>query len=192
MHGAKVSRHQPVCEVPGLLSRFYFFFFFFFFFFFLLLLLLLLLLFNQDVFYNPENENELLASMDIDHPVRIQGKKKKKRSINNTVIESEVPKKVATKTQSQVENENKQRFANMSTAEIDEITSKAETKNTKDNIKWTSQVLERKMQKCYKRKNSVKRSRKRSLAIFSYKKIKQSVEKTENLISYRIHKYISL
>ena len=33
----------------------------------------------------------------------------------------------------------------MSTAEIDEITSKVETKNTKDNIKWTAQVLERKM-----------------------------------------------
>ena len=33
----------------------------------------------------------------------------------------------------------------MSTAEIDEIASKAETKNTKDNIKWTAQVLKRKM-----------------------------------------------
>ena len=33
----------------------------------------------------------------------------------------------------------------MSTAKIDEITSKAETKNTKDNIKRTAQVLERKM-----------------------------------------------
>ena len=36
---------------------------------------LLLLFFDPDVFYNPENENELLGSMDIDHPVRIQGKK---------------------------------------------------------------------------------------------------------------------
>ena len=43
---------------------------------FILLLLLLLLLFDPDVFYNPENENELLASMDIDHPVRMRGKKK--------------------------------------------------------------------------------------------------------------------
>ena len=25
MHGATVSRHQPVCEIPGLLSRFYLF-----------------------------------------------------------------------------------------------------------------------------------------------------------------------
>ena len=46
----------------------------------------LLLFFDPDVFYNPENENELLASMDIYHPVRIRGK----QTINNTVIESEV------------------------------------------------------------------------------------------------------
>ena len=71
----------------------------------------------------------------------------------------------------------------MSSAEIVEITSKAEMKNTKDNIKWTGQVLERKMKKCHKLKNSFKRSRKHSLAIFSYKKIKQKIEKTENLIS---------
>ena len=50
------------------------------------LFILLLLFFDPDVFYNPENENELLASMDIDHPVRIRGKK----SIKNTVIDSEV------------------------------------------------------------------------------------------------------
>ena len=41
----------------------------------LFIFLLLLLFFDPDVFYNPENENELLASMDIDHPVRIRGKK---------------------------------------------------------------------------------------------------------------------
>ena len=64
----------------------------------------------------------------------------------------------------------------MSTAETDEITSKAKTKNTKDNIKWTAQVLERKMEKCHNLKNSVKRSRKRSLAKFSYKKIKRKIE----------------
>ena len=52
----------------------------------LVLFILLLLFFDPDVFYNPENENELLASMDIDHPVRIRGKK----SRSNTVIESEV------------------------------------------------------------------------------------------------------
>ena len=80
----------------------------------------------------------------------------------------------------------------MSSAEIVEITSKTETKNSKDNIKWTGQVLERNMKKCHKLKNSVKRFRKRSLAIFSYKKIKQKIEKTENLISLRIHKHKSL
>ena len=49
------------------------------------------------------------------------------------------------------------------------------------------------MWKCHKlHKNSVKRSRKRSLAIFSYKKIKQKIAKTENLISQRIQKYINL
>ena len=52
----------------------------------LVLFILLLLFFDPDVFYNPENENKLLPSMDIDHPVRIQGKK----STSNTVIESEV------------------------------------------------------------------------------------------------------
>ena len=44
------------------------------------------------------------------------------------------------KTQNQVENKNKQRIANMSTAEIDEITTNGETKNTKDNTKWAAQV----------------------------------------------------
>ena len=37
-----------------------------------------LLFFDPNVFYNLENENELLASMDIDHPMRIQGKKQYK------------------------------------------------------------------------------------------------------------------
>ena len=43
--------------------------------------------FDPDVLYNLENENELLASMDIDHPVR--------NSTNNTVIESEVSEEVS-------------------------------------------------------------------------------------------------
>ena len=51
----------------------------------------LLLFFDPNVFYNLENENELLASMDIAHPVRIQGK----NSSNNTVIESEVSEEVS-------------------------------------------------------------------------------------------------
>ena len=53
-----VSRHQPVCKMPGVLSLFLF-------------------VFYSDVLYNLENENQVLASMDIDHPVR--------NSTNNTV-----------------------------------------------------------------------------------------------------------
>ena len=53
MHGVTVSRHQPVCKMLGVLSRFLFCF-----------------VFYSDVLYNLENETELLASMDIDHPVR--------------------------------------------------------------------------------------------------------------------------
>ena len=67
MHGVTVSRHQPVCKMPVRgLSRFFFY---------------------PNVLFDQENENELLASMDIDHPVR--------NSTNNTVIESEVSKEVS-------------------------------------------------------------------------------------------------
>ena len=57
------------------------------------LFILLLLFFDPDVFYNPENENELLASMDIDHPVRIRGKKSDPsnyRPISLTCIASKI------------------------------------------------------------------------------------------------------
>ena len=54
---------------------------------FLFISLLLILFFEPDVLYNLENENELLASMDIDHPVR--------NTTNNTVIESEVSEEVS-------------------------------------------------------------------------------------------------
>ena len=86
MHGVTVSRHQPVCKMPGLLFRFFLF----------------------GVLCNLENENELLASMGIDHPVR--------NSTNNTVIESEVSEEVSDENTEQSGNINKQRFANMSTA----------------------------------------------------------------------------
>ena len=46
-----MSRHQPVCKMPGGLSRFFCFCFL-----------------ASDVLYNLENENE--PSMDIHHPVR--------------------------------------------------------------------------------------------------------------------------
>ena len=54
MHEATVSRHQVVCEIPGLLPRFYLF-------------IIIIIFFDPDVFYNLENVNEL----DIGHPVRI-------------------------------------------------------------------------------------------------------------------------
>ena len=63
-----MSRHQPVCEMPGLLSRFFSYLF-------------ITLFLDPDVLYNVENENELLASMDIDHPVC--------NRTNNMVIKSE-------------------------------------------------------------------------------------------------------
>ena len=67
MHGVTVSRHQPVCKMPvRVLSRFSFY---------------------PDVLYNQGNEKELLASMDMDHPVR--------NSTNNTVIEREVSEEVS-------------------------------------------------------------------------------------------------
>ena len=68
MHGVTVSRHQPVCKMPPVrvLSRFFFY---------------------PDVLNNQENEKELLASVDIDQPVR--------NSTNNTVIESEVSEEVS-------------------------------------------------------------------------------------------------
>ena len=61
IHAVTVSRHQPLCKMPGVLQSVFFF--------------------GPDVLYNLENENELFASMDIDHPVR--------NSANDTVIESQ-------------------------------------------------------------------------------------------------------
>ena len=67
MHGVTGSRHQPVCKMPvRVLSRFFFY---------------------PYVLYNQENEKELLASMDTDHPLR--------NSTNNSVIESEVSEEVS-------------------------------------------------------------------------------------------------
>ena len=80
MHEATVSRHQPVCEMPGLLSRFFVFFN-------LLIFCCCCCCFYPDVLYNLENENELLASTDIDHAVR--------NSTINTVIETEVSEEVS-------------------------------------------------------------------------------------------------
>ena len=60
------------------------------------------------------------------------------------VIESEVSEEVSDQNAEAGRNINKQRFANMSTAEMVEMTSKAETINTKYSKKWTARVLERK------------------------------------------------
>ena len=64
-----MSRYQLVCEIPGLLSRFYLFIYLF---------IIIIIIYDSDVFYNLGNENELLASMDIVRPVRIEGKKQYK------------------------------------------------------------------------------------------------------------------
>ena len=74
-----------------------------------------------------EKQNALLASIDIDHPVS--------KCANYTVIESEVSDKVNNENTEPSKNINKQRFANMSTAENEEIITRAKTKNTKDNTK---------------------------------------------------------
>ena len=67
-----MSRHQPVCEFPGLLSQFYLFYYYYYYYYYYIYIFFFLFynfFFDPDVFYNPKNENELLASMDIDHPV---------------------------------------------------------------------------------------------------------------------------
>ena len=95
--------------------------------------------FDPDVLYDleNENENELLASIDVDHAVNT--------STNFPVIESEVSEEVTDGNTEPISNINKHRFANMSRAEIDEIIMRAETKNTKDNTKWAVRVFEGKL-----------------------------------------------
>ena len=61
--------------MPGLLTRFFFF------------INIIVFFFYSNVLYNLENENDLSASMDIDHPVR--------NNTNNTVTESEVSEEVS-------------------------------------------------------------------------------------------------
>ena len=83
-----------------------------------------------------EYENELLASIHIEYPVR--------NSTNYTVIESETSEQVTDENTEPSSNNinNNQRFLNMSSAEIDEIITRAETENTKDNTKWAVRVSE--------------------------------------------------
>ena len=86
--------------------------------------------FGPDVLYDLENVNELLASIDVDHAVS--------NSTYFSVIENEISEEVTDGNTGPISNINKQRFANMSSAEIEEIITTAETKNTKDNTKWLS------------------------------------------------------
>jgi len=62
-----------------------------------------------------ENENELLASVDIEHPVS--------NSTNYTMLESEISEQVTDENTEPASSNIKvyQRFVNMSSAEIDEI-----------------------------------------------------------------------
>ena len=119
MHGVTVSCHQPVCKMPvRVLSRF---------------------LLPRRLIYNLENEKELLASMDIDHPVH--------NSTNNTVIESEVSEEVS--------DENTEPSKKIQTnRDLQTCQPRKSTKlqrrqrrlnNTKDNTKCAAQVFERKM-----------------------------------------------
>ena len=117
-----MSRHRPVCKMADQFPDFSLVFYF-----------------DPDVLYDleNENENELLASIDVDHPVST--------STSFPVTESKVSEQVTDGNTEPISNMNKQRFANMSSAEVDEIITRAETKNTKDNTKWAVRVFEGKL-----------------------------------------------
>ena len=72
-------------------------------------------------------------------------------STNYTLIESEVSEEVS----NEYTEPSRNIFVNISNAEINEFRTKAETKNTKDNIKWATQAFERKMEKFHKFKYRV-------------------------------------
>ena len=120
-----VSRHRPICKMADLFPDFS-----------------LGILCDPDVLYDldDENENELLASIEIDNAIR--------NNTNNSVVESEISEHVQVtdeNTEPRPASNNKkrnQRFVSMSSAEIDEVITRAETKNTKDNTKWAIRVFE--------------------------------------------------
>ena len=120
-----VSRHRPICKMAALFLDFS-----------------LGILFDPDALYDleDENENELLASIEIENAIC--------NKTNNSVVESEVSEHVQVtdeNTEPQPASNNKksnQRFVSMSSAEIDEVITRAETKNTKDNTKWAIRVFE--------------------------------------------------
>ena len=83
-----------------------------------------------------ENENELLASVDLESPFS--------NFTNYTPTESKISEQltdVNIEPASSIKT-SKERFVNRSSAEIDQIITKAETKNTKENTKWAIRVFE--------------------------------------------------
>ena len=121
MHRATVTRHRPICKMADQFPD-----------------VSLGFCFDSDVLYGLENENGLLPSIDVNHPVSA--------STSFPVIESEVSKEVTDGNTEPISDINKQKFANMHvSAEIDEIITRGETKNTKDNTKWAVRVFEGKL-----------------------------------------------
>ena len=118
-----VSRHRPICEMADQFPNFS-----------------LGIIFDPDVLYDLESEyeNELLVSIDIENTIS--------NNTNNSVMESEILEQLPdknTEPRPVIGNQkNNQRFVNMSSAEIDEVITRAETKNTKDNTKWAIRVFE--------------------------------------------------
>ena len=90
---------------------------------------------DPDIFFDLENENEPLASVSLESSVA--------NSTTCTAIEGEISVQV-TDQNTEPESNNKtnnQRFVNKSSAEIDDIITRAETKNTKENTKWAIRVF---------------------------------------------------
>jgi len=73
---------------------------------------------------------------------------------NCTAIEGEISVQVTDQNTKPESNNktNNQRFVNKSSAEIDDIITRAETKNTKENTRWAIRVLEGEfhIRKCHK------------------------------------------
>ena len=87
-------------------------------------------------FLEDKYESELLASIDIDKCIN---------SGTNQVVEGETTDNV-TENSTELGNSNNQtvqnnRFIKMSGAEIDDIITRAESKNTKENTKWAVRVF---------------------------------------------------
>ena len=103
---------------------------------------------DPDIFFDlgNENENELLPSVNLESPLG--------NSTNCMAIEGEILVQV-TDQNTKPESDNKtnnQRFVNKSSAEIDDIIMRAETKNMKENTKWAIRVFEGEfhIRKCHK------------------------------------------